>query len=95
MLDNAMKQCFFAGLTPLTRQVYRAETNKYMTFCNHFSITPILTSEDVLCKFVPYVAIHNVSSSTIKVYLAAVHQLHISQGLPASPTTEVARSCKG
>ena len=49
------------------------------------------TSENLLCKFVTYLVLRNISSTTIKVYLAAVRQLHIQQGLPAPLTSEMAR----
>ena len=90
-LDNAVEQYFSAGIAPSTKRVYDSGKKRYLAFCKQLTTTPIPASENLLCKFISYLALNKVSSATIKVYLAAVRQLHISQGLPAPPTGEMAK----
>ena len=59
--------------------------------CRRLAVHPTPTSEQLLCKFVTYLALNKISSNTIRVYLAGVRQLHIREGLPPPPTTAMAR----
>ena len=86
-----MERYFSAGLADSTRRVYSTGRNRYITFCNQFGLTPTPASENVLCKFVSYLALNNISWTTMKVYLAVVRQCHISKGLGPLPTTEMAK----
>ena len=80
-------ECYFlAGLAASTSRVYSAGINKYLFMCHELSIPPTPASEHLLCKFVTYLALNNISSSTIKVYLSRVRQLHIRESLPPLPT---------
>ena len=78
-LDFAVEQYFSAGLAPSTRRVYEAGSKKYLGFCEQLHYNPIPTSEQLLCKFVAYLATKDISATTIKVYLSAVRQLHLSR----------------
>ena len=82
-----MERYFSAGLAASTSRVYSAGINKYLFMCHELSILPTPASEHLLCKFVTYLALNNISSNTIKVYLSGVRQLHIQDGLPPPPTT--------
>ena len=75
-LDRAVERYFSAGLAASTSRVYSAGINKYLVMCHELSIPPTPASELLLCKFVTYLALHSISSSTIKVYLSGVRQLH-------------------
>ena len=55
------------------------------------STPPTPALEELLCNFVAYLGIKNISSGTIKVYLSAVRQLHIREGKPPPPTADMAR----
>ena len=59
--------------------------------CCQLSTPPTPASEDLLCKFVTYLALNNISANTIKVYLLGVCQLHLQAGLPPPPTVEMAK----
>ena len=52
----------------------------YKTFCTNANRQKIPTSEATLLLFVTYLADQNCSSSTIKVYLAAIRNAHVAQG---------------
>ena len=60
-LDLAVEQYFSAGLAPSTRRVYEAGSKKYLGFCEQLHYNPIPTSEQLLCKFVAYLATNDIS----------------------------------
>ena len=74
-----------------TSRVYQAGIKRYVELCHQLSTPPTPASEELLCNFVAYLGIKNVSSGTIKVYLSAVRQLHIRKGKPPPPTADMAR----
>ena len=86
-----MERCFSAGIANSTNGVYSAGISRYQATCNQFSIPTTPASEDTLRKFVTYLALNHVSVNIIKVYLAGVRQLHIQEGLPPPPTSEMAK----
>ena len=86
-----MERYFSAGISASTTRVYSAGINKYLLMCRRLAVHPTPTSEQLLCKFVTYLALNKISSNTIRVYLAGVRQLHIREGLPPPPTTAMAR----
>lgn len=91
-LDSAMERYFSAGLAESTARVYASGINRYLSMCRKLYTPPTPTSEELLCKFVTYLAMNNIASNTIKVYLSGVRQLHIRQGIPPPPpTAEMAR----
>ena len=55
---------------------------KYLSFCNDFLITPIPTSENVLCYFVACLSQQNLSTSTIRTYQSGIRRMHIADGFP-------------
>ena len=59
--------------------------------CRQLATPPVPTSEDLLCKFVSYLALKNISANTIKVYLSGVRQLHLREGHPPPHTAEMAK----
>ena len=59
--------------------------------CRNFSLTPTPASEETLCKFATYLALHNISCNSIKVYLSGVRQLHVREGLPPPQISDMAR----
>ena len=86
-----MKHYFSKGLAPATSRVYQVGIKRYVELCHHLSTPPTPASEELLCNFVAYLGIKNISSGTIKVYLSVVHQLHIREGKPPPPTADMAR----
>ena len=86
-----MERYFSSGIASSTSRVYRAGINRYLGMCHELCIPATPTSEDVLCKFVSYLALNNISIGTIKVYLAGVRQLHVSGGYPPPNTAEMAK----
>lgn len=81
-----MRTLFSNALAPNSRSSYSSGTNAFIHFCTlyhrftpHGSILP--ASEETLLLFTSYLS-QKVRPSTIKVYLAAVRNLHVEAGLP-------------
>ena len=80
-LQITVQQYFVNGLAPLTRKSYQAGQSRYHHFCQQLNVRPIPTSERVLLMFMSHLAKEGIDHTTIKVYLAAIHYLHISVGM--------------
>jgi len=70
-----------SGLTKSTKATYRAGYRNYLKFCRTAGRQPVPTSECTLSLFSTYLATHNISITTIKVYLSAVRYIHLCRGL--------------
>ena len=73
---------FYQGVSPATRKAYRTGLRNFNSFCNQARRKAIPTSENTLlcCLLHTYLAGQNLSSSTIQVYLSAVHNAYIAKG---------------
>ena len=54
----------------------------YLLFCQQVALSACPASEHQLMVFATYLAVQGLTWQTIKVYLAAVHHLHLTLGLP-------------
>ena len=66
------------ALTQSTQQFYNSAKRRYAQFCTRYTI-PLLLQEETLCCFVTLLARENISHSSAKCYLAALHHLQIKQ----------------
>ena len=73
------QQFYLLGLSSSIRKAYQVGFQAYKTFCTNTNRQKIPTSDTTLL-FVTYLADQNSSSSTIKVYLAAIRNPHVAQG---------------
>ena len=62
--------------------MYRSSQRKYLSFCSHFGFQPLPLSESVVCKFCAFLADHQLSFRTIKVYISGLRHLQVAAGLP-------------
>ena len=69
-----------AALTPVTHKTYKAAECKYLTFCVNFSLSPIPTSENILCYFAMCLGQEGLTSSTIQTYVSDICQIQIAAG---------------
>ena len=74
------------GLAPSTHQVYGSAQHQFLEFCSQDIPSdlghPLLpASKQTLMRFCAHVA-DRLHHSSIKVYLSAVHSLHIDYGYP-------------
>ena len=79
-LDQAVRQYYEAALTPSTHKTYRAAEHKYLTFCNNFSVSPLPTSENILCYFAACLGQEGLASSSIRTYLSGIRQIQLAAG---------------
>ena len=77
-MDQAVQEYYTAALTPATHKTYKAAEHKYLTFCINFNLSPLPTSECLLCYFVTYLGQEGLASSTIWSYVSGVHQTQIA-----------------
>ena len=68
-------------LAPSIRQTFTAGQQKFYYFCSSMKCTPMPSTETTLVLFASHSTDCNISHNTIKVYLAATRQLHVSAGL--------------
>jgi len=80
--ERAVDRYFDTGLAPSTSRTYGAGIRKCLIFCEELHTTPTQISELLICRFVSSIADSNITHNTIKVYIAAIRQLHIQ----CSPT---------
>ena len=69
------------GLTQSTQKTYQAGHKRYFSFCSMAARVTLPTSEETLLLFASYLAKQGLAHTTIKVYLSAVRNLHVSAGL--------------
>ena len=81
-LDKAVQHYYSAALAPSTKKTYKAAEKRYLDFCKSFSITPLPTSENILCYYTACLGQQGLSHNTIKTYLPGVRQLQIAHGFP-------------
>ena len=80
--DSALHCYVTEALAPSTRRLYASAQASYHAFCRLHHYTALPATEQVLAKFVVYLAdIKKLAPVSIKPYLAAVQLLHIEQGL--------------
>jgi len=82
-LAPAVQRYFQEGLAVSTRWSYYTATKSFLTFCSIFAIhTPFPNTEQLLCSFAAYLTDQGLASQTMKSYLAAVRNTHISLRFP-------------
>ena len=82
-LDATVHYFYEHGVAQSTRQTYKSALSKFSEFCSLFGIvSPFPVSESILCYFTSHLAQQNLSSQTIKTYLAGIRHTQISLGLP-------------
>jgi len=74
-------ELFREGLASSTRSTYSAGQKRLCNFYRSLKHHPVPATEATLVLFVVFLAEKKIAYATIKVYLAAVRQLHVSKGL--------------
>ena len=80
-LQHQAQQFLTLGLAPTTRATYSAGWRKFTIFCAETHTTSMSASEQTLLLFATSMAASRISHGTIKVYLSAVHYMHVMSGL--------------
>ena len=79
-LQDAMMNYYSSGLSPATQRCYRAGLKQYTAFCLQANLPTIPASEHTLLLFATHLAVQKLAYPTIKVYMAAVRNVHVNTG---------------
>lgn len=80
-LQTALQGYYQKGLAKSTHKSYQAGQKRYLMFCSEVKRSAVPTTEETLLLFVTHLAQHELTHATIKVYLSAVRNLHVTAGL--------------
>ena len=81
-LDSTVEHFLGSCIAPSTRAAYRSAQRRYLAFCVRYGIqTPYPLQEDLLCRYVAYLATEGLKYRTIKAYLAAIRCLQIQKSM--------------
>ena len=79
-MEHSVEQYFSASLAASSMKTYSTRQKHYLEFCSSFSLSPLPLQEHTLCQYAAVLANKGFATSSIKVYLASVRQLQISNG---------------
>ena len=79
-LQKALQSYYHQGLAVSTQKAYAAGVQHCLSFCEVIHNSPLPTSEQTLLLFVTYLGQLELNHKTIKIYLSAVRNLHITTG---------------
>ena len=82
---------FQHAIAKSTQRTYASAQSRFLSFCREFSLQPFPVNEPLLCRFVSFLALQNLSHSSIKGYLSAIRRLQIAQGLPDPLISQMAK----
>ena len=68
------------GISPATRNTYSSAQQSYLKYCSAIQCTPTPAHESTPLLFVTHLATSELSHTSIKVYLSAIHSMHIATG---------------
>ena len=77
-----MERYFRNGLAQSTHWSYDSAKRKFLCFCNQAGLAPLPVSENLLCRYVAYLAEQGLSPKTVKVYLSAIRHLQVAMNFP-------------
>ncbi len=81
-MDQAVLKYFTQGLAPSTRATYSSAIRRFLQFCHTYNLTRLPLTEPLVSRYAAYLAEGNLTSTTIRLYLAALRYLQIAKGLP-------------
>ena len=79
-LQEALQSYYHQGLAASTHKTYSVGIQNYLSFCEHIQSPTLPGSEQTLLLFITHLGQRNLAHKTIKVYLSAVRNLHITSG---------------
>ena len=79
-LQEALQSYYHQGLAASTHKTYSVGTQNYLSFCKQIHSPPLPTSEQTLLLYITHLGQLNLAHKTIKVYLSAVRNLHLTSG---------------
>ena len=76
-----VQELFSSGLAASTQRAYRSGSNRYLSFCTKFDVSPFPAFERNLSFFVAFLYGEGLTAGTVKCYLSAVRHMQIALGL--------------
>ena len=77
-----MEQLLESSIAPSTSKSYKSAQRRYAAFCVRFQVQePFPLQEDVLCRYVAFLAQQHLKYRTTKAYLSAIRCLQIQRGM--------------
>jgi len=90
-LDQVVQRLYRAGLSSASHKTYQVVQRRYLKFYTDFALTPLPTSENLLCYFVACLGQQGLTHSSIQTYLSGVRQLQISHGFKDPEISQMPR----
>ena len=90
-VDAAVDFYFQHAIANSTQRTYASAQSRFLSFCREFSLQPLPVNEALLCRFASFLALQNLSHSSIKGYLSAISRLQIARGLPDPLISQMAK----
>ena len=90
MLETEASRLLSTAHRESTSKVYQVAKKSYILFCNTFGYMPLPLTEHVMLKYVAYLALKELSSSTVKVYCSGIKTYSIIEGY-GQPSNEYYR----
>ncbi len=78
ILEEVVEMLFRKGIAPSTDRMYGVARRRYLGFCEKYGRPPLPVFEKGLCQFL---AGEGLKHNSIKVYLVAVRQLQVEEGM--------------
>jgi hypothetical protein len=95
-LGSTLRQLIDNALKSNTKRTYSSAQQRYLKFCVLYEIEPLPATEEGLLYYISFLFKEKLKGSTIRVYLAAVRNLHIMNGLVFSAyTPKILMAIKG
>ena len=85
---------YHQGLSLSTQRLYSTCQTRYYSFYQQLNCSPLPSTEQLLLLFVAHLANEGLAHSTIKVYLSALHNLHIATGYHQTFTNQLTTRVK-
>ena len=92
-LDETVCSLLAASLAPSTMRTYHSGLSRFLLFCQHKQLPSFPLSKSTLCRFVAYLFNQSISSSSIRLYLSALHFFQIEQGGQDTSMSVMPRLC--
>lgn len=95
-LQVKANEYFYSGLANNTHRTYSSAQRQYLEFCDKHGLKPLPGDETTLILFITHLA-QRIKPQSIKVYMAGVRALHISNGYhnPLTDTIKLKQTLRG
>lgn len=90
-LYRSVERFFRNKIAPSTQLSYNSAKCRFLQFCTRAKVNPLPVSENLLCRYVMFLANDGLAPATIMVYLSAVQHLHLAMNYPDPNIGEMAK----